>query len=353
MRNKRLSYKGQTSFSILSLLFLFMTDHVHCQQLPYFSACRENWVLLNPAFLNHFHLEDVSRSMLINFSRRDQMLGFKGRPQQSHARFENIISGKKNGASNMPKMKWGLGLENESLGSNSSSGLFANYAYMFKLNANTFISAGLTLSFSNHSNNLNPLSFKEEENAEVLESLNGIMQVGKADVGIFIKHKIKNRNSKIDHLYAGLSSLQISSIYFSHIDKMGTIKKPHFNLLAGAIIGDVGKGGIIGTYWEPTIWIRYLPKATFLLLNSQNINVPISIDFSIRYFLKGKIWLGGGIGTSGNINFETGYSIYNPNKKKDWSIPKIKTGILCNLPILGTNSGYSLEAFVGIGLASY
>jgi hypothetical protein len=34
-------------------------------------------------------------------------------------------------------------------------------------------------------------------------------------------------------------------------------------------------------------------------------------------------------------------------------VPKIKTGVLCNIPVLGTTFGYSVEAFMGIGLATY
>jgi hypothetical protein len=69
--------------------------------------------------------------------------------------------------------------------------------------------------------------------------------------------------------------------------------------------------------------------------------------------VKEKIWGGGGFGTSGNISLETGYIFYNAKKSRNMMVPKIKTGVLCNIPVFGTTFGYSVEAFMGIGLASY
>ena len=94
--------------------------------MPYFAVFRENWVLLNPAFLNHFYLEDKNRTMMINVSHREQWFGFNGGPQQSNARIENIVVGRKKALNNVPRMKWGLGMENETLGDYASSGIFAN-----------------------------------------------------------------------------------------------------------------------------------------------------------------------------------------------------------------------------------
>jgi type IX secretion system PorP/SprF family membrane protein len=350
--------KIYTFFKILPLLFgltgpfFFTIKPLQAQQVPYFAVFRENWVLLNPAFLNHFYLEDKNRTMMINVSHREQWFGFNGGPQQSNARIENIVVGRKKALNNVPRMKWGLGMENETLGDYASSGIFANYAYLFNISNTTFISAGLSFSFSNNRYRLDPLTFKEwgkDIPSQLLE--NEVRWLGKTDAGIFIKHKTQGRYSKIDHWYIGLSTIQLASLdLFSKGGGLDLVKKPHFNLLAGLMLGEPGKGGRFGTYWEPTIWIRYLPGATYQILN---IKSPISTDVSVRFFVNEKIWGGGGFGTSGSVSLETGYIFNNMKKQRNILVPKIKTGILCNIPLLGTTFGYSVEAFMGIGLATY
>ena len=350
--------KIYTFFKILPLFFgltssfLFTIKPLQAQQVPYFAVFRENWVLLNPAFLNHFYLEDKNRTMMINVSHREQWFGFNGGPQQSNARIENIVVGRKKALNNVPRMKWGLGMENETLGDYASSGIFANYAYLFNISNTTFISAGLSFSFSNNRYRLDPLTFKEwgkDIPSQLLE--NEVRWLGKADAGVFLKHKSQGRYSKIDHWYIGLSTIQMASVDVAgRGGVLDVVKKPHFNFLAGMLLGESNKGGSLGTYWEPTIWIRYLPGATYRALDLKS---PISTDVSLRFFVKEKIWGGGGFGTSGNISLETGYIFYNSKKSRNWMVPKIKTGVLCNIPVLGTTFGYSVEAFMGIGLASY
>lgn len=327
---------------VLILSSLWTTIETKGQQVPYYAVFRENWVLMNPAFLNHFYLEDKNRTLNINISHREQWVGFEGGPQQSNARIENIAVRKKKILVNVPSMKWGLGMENERLGASSSSGIFGNYAYFFNLNKTTFLSAGLNLSLSNQRFRLDPTTFKDWDN-DLPSQLFGSEQrwYGRMDAGIFIKNKSQSKNSSINHWYVGLSTQQLSTL-------LG--KKPHFNFLAGILIGDSNKGGTFGTYWEPSIWIRYLPGATY---NALNFKSPISTDVSLRFFMKDKIWLGSGLGTSGNISLETGYIFHNAKNMNSMLVPKIKTGIMCNIPVLGATFGYSVEAFIGIGLATY
>ena len=81
--------------------------------------------------------------------------------------------------------------------------------------------------------------------------------------------------------------------------------------------------------------------------------MPVSTDFSLRYFYMNKIWGGAGIGTSGNLMMETGYIFQNARKNRNYLSPNIKSGIICNIPMLMTTFGFSIEIFMGINLVSY
>lgn len=331
---------------------MFTFHRLSGQQLPYYAVFRENWVLLNPAFLDHFYLEDNDRTAILNCSHREQWIGFEGAPRQSSVRLENILVNKRKARLNVPRMKWGLGAENEKIGDFSRSGVLANYAYIFNLSDLTTISTGFSTTFSNNVVSLNPVTFKDWQNDVAAQSLENINSwFGKMDVGIFIKHKPKDRFSKIDNYYVGISAMQLASMDFPFESNiLDRFKKPHFNFLAGLFIGEQAKGGSYSTYLEPSVWIRYLPGTTFKLFD---IVMPVSTDFSLRLFVNEKIWIGSGFGTSGNLSIDTGYSFQKGRKKRNMHEPRIRMGALCNIPVLGSPIGYSVEAFIGLGLASY
>lgn len=337
---------------LIFFLSIIWSTFIFCQQIPYYAVFRENWLLLNPAVLNHSHLADKNKTLMLNFSHRQQWLGFEGGPKQSNSRLENLVFGKYKNMNNIPKFKWGLGFENEKLGAFSSSGFFVNYAYILNLNLNTIVSAGINVSLGNSNYRLNSSTFLDWQNdipSQLLQ--NNAEWFGKVDFGVFIKQKLLKNNERINQWYAGASIVQLSSFeLFKSNGTLNTFRKPHFNFLAGIMIGNSTYKNGFGNYWEPSIWIRYLPKSD---LNFGNIKLPVSTDFSLRYFYMNKIWGGAGIGTSGNLMMETGYVFQNARKNRNYLSPNIKSGLICNIPMLMTTFGFSIEIFMGINLVSY
>ena len=178
---------------LIFFLSIIWSTFIFCQQIPYYAVFRENWLLLNPAVLNHSHLADKNKTLMLNFSHRQQWLGFEGGPKQSNSRLENLVFGKYKNMNNIPKFKWGLGFENEKLGAFSSSGFFVNYAYILNLNLNTIVSAGINVSLGNSNYRLNSSTFLDWQNdipSQLLQ--NNAEWFGKVDFGVFIKQKLRS-----------------------------------------------------------------------------------------------------------------------------------------------------------------
>ncbi len=335
------------------ILIIFPQFELMAQQSAYYAIFRENWVLLNPAFLDHFFLEDKERTLMVNASYRQQWIGFEDGPKQLNARLENIVVGKKGADKNIPFWKWGFGIGNEKIATFNSCGLYGNYAYLMQLNEQTHMAAGFSASIFNHRFRLDPDAFQDFEADPLAQSVQGsIRWLANLDAGVFLKHKSYNGQSGIDHWYLGMAATQVLSVNIrteSENGVLATDRKPHFNLLTGVLFGRGGRA-VVTSFWEPSVWIRYLPGTSYQTILG---NSPLSADLALRFSIGDKFWSGLGFGTSGNLSIEFGYNYHNAFQRKDTQAPKVKTGMLFNAPLIGPAPGYSVELFMGVALASY
>ncbi len=340
--------KDTVYLTLISFLLIISSfSIINGQQSSYFSVLRENWVLLNPAFYNHLYLEENDRTTLINASHRQQWIGVVEGAQQSNARFENIIYKKNKEEYDFPKMKWGVGVENETWGSLKSTGFYFNYAYTFKLNDFTELVTGLTFNFKNIKYDLEPSSFRRFDSDPIAVNINNqIRWIGHFNSGIFINHQVNNR-SIVDSWYMGFSGGQLIRYQFGKNIYQNTDYK-QFNFIGGMTLGGRYIGKRLVSYFEPTIILRYIPNLVYSNFLSEN--AKISTDFSLRYFINEHFWAGTGFGTSGNFSIEAGLNIQNIKKCRCWTKPKIRTGILWNIPFVNSTQGYSIELFTSIGL---
>jgi hypothetical protein len=320
---------------LLSSLFF---RHSNAQGTPYFSFPRENFVLINPSFLNHQFIEAQDRekrTYLLNISHRQQYLGVRGGPIQPNIRFENIlpIDG------NKPSMKWGVGLEGEKIGDFNNVKLFGNYAYFITSSKELLISMGLTLKAGNQ-------YFKASGNRDnpdyVIEGYPMSSTFFNSSVGLFVK-KSGKRNSKLKNFYAGLSFLDIADIQFPISEVAPVTFNTEIHFLGGFSI-ELNKGYRRGNdiTLEPLLWARYVPGFSSFLIGSEKAEIPLSADFSLRLNIE-NFFLGTGIGTSGNILVELGLAGGSSTKNYNF-----RYGLMLNLPVIVSRNFRfsSLEVFI-------
>lgn len=331
----------------LSLTFLLLVLTMglgQSQQTNYIGLYPENWVLINPAILDHAQFEKKDNLFMVNSSFRQQWLGFEEGPRQTTIRIEHILTTNRDRSEqNDPIAKWGLFFSQDKLGSFVKSGISGNFAYLIELQPGLKIAGGLNVGFFNQSTNLDPDQFQNWDNDVFAQGINTQRNwVMNADAGILIRKKVF-RNRRFYDWYFGLSANQLANVGLGQVFDNGftDIKRsPHYNLLWGCLLQPNDNYG--NAFLEPTIWIRYLPNASFI---SPIGSSPVSFDLSLRAHLESHFWFGGGVGTSGNANAAFGYQY-----QKLRSRTKLKGGMMVNVPTSRRSLGHSLEIFLGASL---
>lgn len=330
-----INWKFLFSLLLSSLFFRYS----NAQRTPYFSFPRENFVLINPSFLNHQFIDKEKRTYMINISHRQQYLGVRGGPIQPNIRFENILPID----DNKPSMKWGIGLEGEKIGDFNNVKLFGNYAYFITSSRELLISMGLTLKAGNQYFKTNKSS-NIDEGDSVIDPI--VSTFFNSSVGLFVK-KSGERNSKLKNLYAGLSLLDMADIQFIKSNDASVTFNPEIHFLGGFSL-KLNKGFRRGNdiTAEPLLWVRYVPGFSSFLIGSEN-KIPLSADISLRLNIE-NFFLGTGIGTSGNFLVELGIASGSSSTKYSNS----KYGLMVNLPVIVSRNFRfsSLEVFINYAI---
>lgn len=319
----------------------------HSQQTAYVGLFQENWVLLNPAFVDHANLEDRFNSIMVNSSYRQQWLGFAEAPRQMNVRFEQIVSSYlEKHWSQAPFFKWGLGFTREQIASYTGTGLQGNFAYYIEPATDWRVGGGFNVGVVGQGLQLDRSQFEDWSADQFAQNLGALGQNWwlNSDLGISVMKTVSRGENSILY-YAGLSVPQIISANIKR-DSAGVLsnkRPPHVNVLWGALI----ESPYLNI--EPSIWVRSLPGVNYypLLIKKS----PVSADLSVRVSLKNPsnksyFWAGGGYSTSGYLNAAFGYQ-HSPNR----STTRVKGGLMMNIPVSQRTLGYSVEAFLGIAIA--
>lgn len=310
---------------LLLIVFVLLTAFSYAQQIPYYGNLQENWIFFNPAFVNHAYLENDDNIFLLNLSRRQNLGKFGYSPVQNNVRIENISEGM--------KTKWGLGFTQETLSSFLGWGAYGNYAYTVKINNEWSIAGGLSLHFQSQEIKLNPDEFENYDTDLFAQQLDGqISHYLSFDGGIYISRRVTRDKSAID-CYGGISAVQFANVPLPN--NSGIVKVTHWNGFFGGII----KGENEDIFFEPAIWVRYLPRATFYNFGHW-LKVPVSADLSLKWQLDPHFWIRGGYSTAGSFNGAVGCVVDRDRK--------INLGILINSP--RPNLGTTVESFLSFQL---
>ncbi|MFK8006033.1 MAG: PorP/SprF family type IX secretion system membrane protein [Saprospiraceae bacterium] len=267
-------------------LFLFC-HALSAQQIPLFTQYRQNVGLLNPAAVNSdFHTSEQNLSFGISY--RTQWVGFDAHPVTQTIRGEYVMDAGGVG------LMFGGYLINDQTGPTGFTGAYGRIAGIISDDIEYGgLSIGLTAGVVQYRVNSSELFVRDPGDIVSMEDQSKIFpDVG---LGVYFYRTIETGILDDDLFYTGISVPQVFGLNLDFKDENGdfsTKRIQHFYGLLGLYHYFDNDG-----YLEPSIWVKYAP------------NVPVSVDFNIRYQFPSNMWLGTGLSTAGTFHLETGFNL--------------------------------------------
>ncbi|MEM8907643.1 MAG: PorP/SprF family type IX secretion system membrane protein [Bacteroidota bacterium] len=270
---------------LLIAFSLSICYQIAAQQLPLFTQYNEQVGLINPAAVsNDFLLYEHNISF--GASVRQQWVGLESAPRTQNIRGEYIFADTE-----------GLGLIagghliNDQTGPTGFTGVYGRVAGILSGDPyESGISAGFSFGMVQYRVNISDIKFLELNDVLVAEDQTRLYpDVG---FGIYAYKRINQGFLDDSQIYGGISVPQLIGLdleFKDENDEFFTKRVQHFYGLLGMIkyLDD-------GKFIQPNVWVKYTE------------NVPVNIDFNIRYQLVPSFWLGTGASTAGNLHLETG-----------------------------------------------
>jgi len=275
-----------TRFQAL-LVCLLCTYMLPAQQLPLFTQYRENIGILNPAALSMdflVHENNVS----FGASYRRQWVGIDSAPKTQVIHGEYVYA-----ESSSIGLIAGGHLINDQTGPTGFTGMYGRIAGIISDDPyDGGIVGGISLGVVQYRVNISDIEFREGGDILTTEDQSQIYpDVG---VGVYYYQRL-NMNGFLDdaQFYAGLSVPQVIGLDLEFKDLDGnfyTKRVQHYYGFIGLYKYLRGDG-----FLEPSVWVKYTE------------NVPINIDFNLRYQMSGGFWLGAGGSSAATVHLESGF----------------------------------------------
>jgi len=258
------------------------------QQIPLFTQYRQNLGIINPAAVNSdFHTSDHNLSFGLSY--RNQWVGFDATPVTQTIRGEYLMD---NGGGFGLLM--GGYLINDQTGPTGFTGAYGRIAGILTDDAEYGgFSFGLNIGAVQYRVNESELFVRDQGDVVANEDQSQIFP----DVGLgAYYYKTLEGGGRLDGdiFYGGVSIPQVFGLNLNYTNENGefnTQRVQHFYGLVG-LYHFFDNDGFI----EGSSWIKYAP------------NVPVSVDFNVRYRFPGNLSLGTGLSTAGTYHLETGFS---------------------------------------------
>ncbi|MFK7773375.1 MAG: PorP/SprF family type IX secretion system membrane protein [Saprospiraceae bacterium] len=315
----------------MNRLYLTVTLFLFChalsaQQIPLFTQYRQNVGLLNPAAINgDFHTSEQNLSFGISY--RTQWVGFDAHPVTQTIRGEYVME-----TGGVGLMVGGY-LINDQTGPTGFTGAYGRIAGIISDDIEySGLSIGLTAGVVQYRVNSSELFVRDPGDIVSMEDQSKIFpDVG---LGVYFYRTIESGFLSDDLFYSGISVPQVFGLNLNFKDENGdftTQRIQHFYGLLGLYHYFDNDG-----YLEPSVWVKYAP------------NVPVSVDFNIRYQFPSNMWLGTGLSTAGTFHLETGFNL---GENLGWdNIFKIGYGFDYSYNTFGPAAGSSHEINLAFSL---
>ena len=252
---------------ILVICCLVIFKQADAQQDAIFSQYIFNGLYINPAYAGY------KEDLFFNSFYRSQWTGYTGAPQ--------TISLAADGAFYNNKVGLGALVQNDKLGAQSSTALYANYAYRIQVGEqdNSVLAMGLGAGFLQSTINGAELTATQAGDNYIPTGSQGLL-VPDARVGILYTS---------DHFFAGASAdnLLASYVHKSALSALTPIPKPHIYLTTGALV-------------ELNEEVKLKPSILF----RDSPGTPQSLDINTFVLLGERFWLGG--------TYRAGVNFFNP-----------------------------------------
>jgi type IX secretion system PorP/SprF family membrane protein len=242
---------------LLVIGLVALSQATFAQQDPQYSLYQFNQMIINPAYAG------ARDALAVVALRRDQWVSFPGAPKTTCLSGHAPIANKNIGV--------GATIIRDDIGPRSTTGFYANFAYILKLNQKAKLSFGLNAGYNHYQFDFSKISFqKDEAPPELLQNLSkGTLDV---NAGLFFRTPT---------FFAGLSATHINN------PKVYTYE---------AAVPSGGKFSYkVRTHLFFTIGNSFVFSKDFVFAPTilvKQVNDEIGMDINMNFFLYKRMWLG-------------------------------------------------------------
>ncbi len=296
---------------IILVFFVLANGCLFAQQLPLFTIYRDQWNVLNPAYLSNNYLVN-EKNMSVGASYRRQWAGIEDGPQTQVLNWEYVHE--------EHPITTGAFVVNDRAGVFGQTGLYGQFAYRMELGRRTkqSLSIGLHAGMVQYRAKLRDIEWRETGD-EVSE--NDVEFQPDFGFGFFFH--------KADKFYIGASVPQLFGLmteFKTPEGKFPILHSPHFYAVGGGYF-PVSWFNSDNSFLEPSLWVRSAP------------HVPLSLDANIRYQMGERFWAGIGAGVYMGKPFSSALHV---------ELGTILAGELLNLPDSQLKIGFGFDWPLGL-----
>jgi type IX secretion system PorP/SprF family membrane protein len=269
---------------IIALLTCFFVTKMQAQQMPLFTQYREMHGILNPAAVPYGFLTNQNKTSIGVLNRR-QWLNMPNPPTTQILRGEHFAADRTGVA-----LLAGGYLINDQTGPTGFTGLYGRIAGVITNDADVGgVSFGLSLGGVQYRLKTTELKLRDDGDIRAMDDRTTVYP--DLSIGAFWYQKFPDLSD--DYVYAGVSVPQMMGLDLNVTDVDKTLhyqRVRHYYASAGWYhFFDEG------SFLEPSVWVKYVK------------NVPLNVDFNLRYQAANTFWVGAGSSLTGNIHAELGF----------------------------------------------
>jgi len=271
--------------TLVVCLLLGAVTQLASQQLSLFSQYRENQTIINPAAVgNNFLAYDQNLSF--GLSHRVQWQGIEGAPKTSTLRGEYLYP-----TGGAVSLLSGGYIVNDQTGPTGFTGLYGRIGGLLSDDP-YYRGISVGLSFGAVQYRVNSSEIRLRQDGDILDNQDVNQINPDVGVGVFAYTLMDGGFFNNDYLYGGISIPQVLGLDLTFKNEKGefaTRRVQHYYAMIGLYKFFKDDG-----FLEPSVWVKYAA------------NVPVNVDFNLRYQLAQNFWLGLGGSTAKTMHIEGG-----------------------------------------------